>query len=311
MKLVILDAKTLGNDIDISIFESFGEVIRYETTKSDEIAARLNGATIAITNKVVIDQAVMDAVSTLKLICVTATGMNNVDLDYAAQKGIVVKNVAGYSTHSVAQHTITMALSLIGKVRYYDDFCKSDEGWVKSPIFTNLDKPFFEIHGKRWGIIGLGTIGRQVATIASAFGAELCYYSTSGRNTTSDYIQLDLETLLKTCDIITIHAPLNAQTKNLLDANELRMMKQDAILINVGRGGIVNEHALVDAINNEKIYAGFDVVEIEPMRSHCPLRAVTCKERLLLSPHIAWASVEARTKLVGLVANNIKAFLEQ
>lgn len=213
MKLVILDAQTLGNDIDISIFESFGEVVRYDVTKSNETATRLEGATIALTNKVVIDQAVMDANPTLKLICITATGMNNVDLDYAAKKGIEVKNVAGYSTHSVAQHTITMVLSLIGNVRYYDDFCKSDEGWVKSPIFTNVEKPFFEINAKRWGIIGLGAIGRQVATIASAFGAEVCYYSTSGRNATSDYTQLDLETLLKTCDIITIHSPLNEQTK--------------------------------------------------------------------------------------------------
>lgn len=310
MKLVILDAMTLGDDIDISIFESFGEVVRYDVTRAEETATHLEGASIAITNKVVIDQAVMDATPSLRLICITATGMNNVDLDYAQNKGIAVKNVAGYSTHSVAQHTFTMALSLLGKVRYYDDYCKSDEGWVKSPVFTNVQKPFCEINGKRWGIIGLGAIGRQVATIASAFGAEVCYYSTSGRNATQDYTQLDLETLLKTCDIITIHAPLNPQTHNLLDAQELALMKQDAVLINVGRGGIVNEQALTDAINDEKIYAGFDVAEIEPIQSHCPLRAVTCNERLLLSPHIAWASVEARTKLISLVAGNIKAFLE-
>ena len=309
MRLVILDASTLGRDMDLTPFDAFGEVILYDVTAADETASRLRGATIAITNKVVIDQAVMEANPSLKLICITATGMNNVDLAYAAQKGIQVKNVAGYSTHSVAQHTLTMVLNLMGHVRYYDDFCKG-EGWVNSPIFTNLERPFGEIHAKKWGIIGLGAIGRQVATIAKAFGAEVCYYSTSGKNTTDEYRQVDLETLLKTCDIITIHAPLNAQTHNLLDTKELALMKQDALLVNVGRGGIVNETALMKALNDQKIYAGLDVAEAEPMLATCPLRQVTCKERLLLSPHIAWASVEARKTLLSLVANNIRTFLD-
>ena len=306
MKLVLLDASTLG-DANIDIFKEFGEFESYNATSPEFTCKRLESATVAITNKVVIDKDVIDKCPNLKLICVTATGTNNIDLDYASKKGIVVKNVAGYSTKSVAQHTITLALSLIGHVRYYDDFSKNE--WAKSKIFTNLERPFFEISGKIWGIIGLGSIGREVAKIADAFGAEVCYCSTSGRNATDDYKRLELNELLQTCDIVSIHAPLNENTKNLLDEKELKAMKKDAVLINVGRGGIVNEEALAKALDDKKIYAGFDVTEVEPIPKNNPLLNVTCKDRFILTPHIAWASKEARETLLTKVVNNIKEYI--
>ena len=306
MKLVLLDASTLG-DANVDIFNEFGEFESFDVTLPNERVKRLQGATVAITNKVVIDRDVMEAIPTLKLICVCATGTNNIDLEVAKEKGIEVRNVAGYSTNSVAQHTMTLALSLIGNVKYYDDFSKNK--WKDSQIFTNLERPFFEISGKRWGIIGLGEIGRKVANIAEAFGAEVCYYSTSGRNATDDFKRLELEELLQTCDIVSIHAPLNENTKNLLDEKELRTMKKDAILINVGRGGIVNETALANVLDDEMIYAGFDVAEVEPIVKNNPLLTLTCKDRLILTPHIAWASREARETLLTKVVNNIKEFI--
>ncbi|MBE0495482.1 MAG: D-2-hydroxyacid dehydrogenase [Campylobacterales bacterium] len=308
MKLVLLDARTLEKDADLKIFEPFGELVRYETTSPQESASRLQGATIAITNKVKIGREVMEACPELKLICITATGTDNIDLEAAKALGIEVKNVAGYSTHSVAQHTFALVLELLTHVSYYDGFVKND-GWVQSPIFTHIDNPIREIHGKQWGIIGLGEIGKQVARIAEAFGAKVCYHSTSGKNTQGSYPHLELDALLSTCDIVSIHAPFNAKTKGLIGKKELALMKQDALLINVGRGGIVDEVALKEALEAQKIYAGFDVLAVEPMDPKAPLRSLTCKERLVLTPHVAWASVEARTTLLGLVAKNIETFL--
>lgn len=310
MKIVFLDAGTLGDDIDLSAFRAFGEFKTFDTTKTTERIAHIADAKIVLTNKVVIDQEVMDACENLELICITATGTNNVDLAYAKTKGIEVKNVAGYSTASVAQTTIMLVLDLIGKSAYYSDFVKKG-GWVKASSFTHIEKPFWEIKGKRWGIIGLGTIGKEVAKIATAFGAEVTYYSTSGANNDAMYERLPLEAMLRTCDIITIHAPLNAQTKNLIDANALAMMKEGSVLVNVGRGGIVDEAALAKIIDEKEVYIGLDVLEIEPMQEHHPLLRVQHQERLIITPHVAWASVEARKKLMALVAENIRTFLNR
>jgi len=310
MKIVFLDAGTLGGDIDLSAFHALGEFKTFDTTCADERIAHIADAKIVLTNKVVIDQDVMDACPNIKLICVTATGTNNVDLAYAKEKGIEVKNVAGYSTASVAQTTMMLVLDLIGKSAYYHDFVQSG-GWVKAASFTHIEKPFWEIKGKRWGIIGLGTIGKEVAKIATAFGAEVTYYSTSGANNDAVYERLPLETMLQTCDIITIHAPLNAQTKNLIDANALAMMKEGSVLVNVGRGGIVDEVALAKIIDEKELYVGLDVLEIEPMKAHHPLLHVKHAERLIITPHIAWASKEARKKLMALVAQNIQLFLNR
>jgi len=308
MKIVFLDAKTLGDDADFSLFKQFGTFEAYDTSSLSQRIEHIGDAKIVLTNKVLIDKEVMDACPNLGLICVTATGMNNVDLVYAKEKGIRVKNVAGYSTASVTQTTFTLALYLIGQMRYYDDFVKSG-GWVKSDIFTHIERPFGEIKGKKWGIIGFGTIGKAVAKVAVAFGAHGVYYSTSGANNDPQYERLDLETLMRSCDIISIHAPLNEHTKGLIGKEQLGWMKQGAVLVNVGRGGIVDEHALAEAIDTQDIYVGIDVVSVEPMEEGHPLLHVKQSHRLAMSPHIAWASVEARKELMRLVGENIKDYL--
>ncbi len=309
MKIVILDALTFG-ETDLSGFDALGEVEVYQTTSAGETPERVKDAEVVVTNKVVIDAAVMDAATKLKLVCVAATGTNNVDLEYAGQKEIHVKNVAGYSTDSVIQHTFSMLFYLMGHSRYYDEYVKSGE-WQKSPIFTHVGRAFFELKGKKWGIIGLGEIGRGVANIAKAFGAEVCYYSTSGKNTNSDYEQTTFTKLLETCDIVTIHAPLNAQTKDLIGHSELLMLKDGAILLNLGRGGIVSERALSAIIDVKEIYVGLDVLEKEPMTDPHPLMEIRHQERLYITPHIAWASVEARDRLITSVAENIKTHFNQ
>lgn len=304
MTIAILDALTFG-DTDLSGFNDLGEVTVYQTTSAEETLERVKDTDVIVTNKVVIDAAIMDACDGLKLICIAATGMNNVDLEHASSKGIMVKNVAGYSTDSVVQHTFSMLFHLMGHARYYDAYVKSGE-WQKSPVFTHIAQPFSEVKGKKWGIIGMGEIGRGVAKIASAFGAEVVYYSTSGKNSNSDYEQISFTKLLETCDIITIHAPLNAQTKNLVGHSEFLMLKDGAILLNLGRGGIVTESALAAIIDVKEIYVGLDVLEKEPMGTPHPLMAIEHQERLYITPHIAWASVEARERLIALVIENIR-----
>ena len=308
MKIVFLDAQTMGKDIDLSLFKSFGEFHTYETTSPEECVAHIADANIVLSNKVLIDAATMDACPQLQLICVTATGTNNVDLVHASKKGIVVKNVAGYSTASVAQTAIMLALSLIGRCSYYDDFVKKG-GWVEAPTFTHIERPFWELKGKRWGIIGLGTIGKEVAKIATAFGSEVVYFSTSGANNDALLQRLSLEEMLKTCSVISIHAPLNAQTKGLIDMNALTLMQEGSVLVNVGRGGIIDEVALAKIIDEKELYVGLDVLETEPMQKAHPLLHVKHPERLIMTPHIAWSSVEARTALMNLVAQNIQNFL--
>ena len=309
MKLVILDAVTLGQDVDLSVFERFGEVHSYQKTAPDETAQRCREADIVITNKVVIDRRVMDACESLRLICVAATGMNNVDLAYAEQKGITVKNVAGYSTHSVVQHTFAMLFYLLEKLPFYDHYVQSG-AWSDSGIFTSLAHPFWEVRGKRWGIVGLGTIGRAVADVAKAFGAEVCYTSTSGQNHVPDYPELPLPELLERCDIVSIHAPLNEKTANLIDKAALLRMKEGAILLNLGRGGIVDEAALAEVLSEKEIYAGLDVTEKEPLPADSPLFKAFETGRLLVTPHIAWTSIEARKKLLAGIVHNIESFLK-
>ncbi len=308
MKIVFLDAATLGKTA-LDALRQFGEVDIYETTFSGETLERIKHADIVITNKVVITERMMASAKHLKLICVAATGMNNVDLEAALSHHIEVKNVAGYSTHSVVQHTFSMLLYLVGSSCYYDRYVK--EGlWVSSPIFTHIDRAFFEIHGKKWGIIGLGEIGRGVASVATAFGAEVCYYSTSYKNENETYAKVGLSALLETCDIISIHAPLNANTKGLISQSELLQLKEGAILLNLGRGGIVDEAALARIIDVKDIKAGLDVLEAEPMQEQHPLLHVKNKEALYITPHIAWTSIEARNLLVQKIVDNIQSFLD-
>ena len=304
MKIVCLDAATLGENVDLSVFKKFGEFISYQKTKSEEIVPRLKGVDVVITNKVIIDKAVMEATN-LKLICISATGMNNVDLEHAKVKNIAVKNVAGYSTASVVQHTFAMLFELTNHIKFYDEYVKSGE-WVKSEIFTYLGADISEIAGKEFGIIGRG-----VAVVARAFGANVSYYSTSGANKNSEFKQKSLDELLRNSDIISIHAPLNEKTRNLLGANEINLLKDDAIVLNLGRGGIVDEVAMARAIDERNLRFGTDVLESEPMSENSPFLNVKNKENLLITPHVAWGSLEARKTLITKIAANIENFINE
>ena len=308
MKIIILDRKTLGFDVSVDIFSKFGKVVSFDTTKENETKDRIKDADIVLTNKVYVGENELKD-SSVKLICITATGMNNVDLDYAKANNIEVKNVAGYSTSSVVQLGFSMIFYFVQKLNYYKNYV-DEQNWQKSDTFTHIDKPFFELDNKRVGIIGLGEIGRDFAKKAKAFNCEVVYYSTSGQNTNNEYKSVTLEQLLKTSDIISIHAPLNSKTKDLLGYKELNLLKDGAILLNLGRGGIINEPDLARILDEKNIFCGLDVVSKEPIEESNPLLKVKNKNRLLLTPHIGWASIEARTRLVNMVAKNIEDFID-
>ena len=308
MKIVILDRKTLGYDVSVDIFSKFGEVISYDTTKVNETKDRIKNADIILTNKVYVGKDELEN-SSVKLICISATGMNNVDLEYTKEKNIEIKNVAGYSTSSVIQLAFSMIFYFVQKLTYYKKYV-DEQNWQKSDTFTHIDVPFFELDNKRVGIIGLGEIGRDLAKKAKAFNCEVVYYSTSGQNTNSEYKSVTLEELLKTSDIISIHAPLNEKTKDLLGYKELNLIKEGAILLNLGRGGIINEADLAKILDEKDIFCGLDVVSKEPIEESNPLLKVVNKQRLLMTPHIAWASIEARKRLIEKVAKNIEDFLK-
>jgi glycerate dehydrogenase len=310
MKIVFLDATTLGSDVDLDVFNQFGKFLTYPTTSKEQTLKHIDDAQIVLTNKVIIDKEIMDKCKNLKLICITATGMNNVDLEYAKEKEIEVKNVAGYSTASVTQTTFSLVLFLISQSRFYNDYTKSGE-WAKSPIFTNIDRPYFELKDKKWGIIGFGTIGKSVAKVADAFGCEVVYYSTSGANNDPVYARVELEDMLRNCDIISIHAPLNDKTNGLIKKAELDLMKEGAVLVNMGRGGIVDEDDLAYAVDNNNILAGLDVTCVEPINADNKLLSVKKKDNLVITPHIAWASLEARISLISMVADNIREYLKK
>lgn len=312
-KIVFLDGLSLGeHDLQEKLLKKLPNVdyTEYPTTTPEQTLERAKGATIVLSNKVVLDAPILNALKeTLKLICITATGMNNVDLEAAKECGIAVKNVAGYSTKSVAQHTLMMALALSAKLPLYDFFCKSGY-YASSALFTNLSKPLELLYRKKWGIIGLGNIGQEVAKLATAFGAEVCYYSTSGKNLNAAYPHKDLKTLLQECFVISIHAPLNDHTKNLLNKNNLHFIQNGSILINVGRGGIVNEEDLADELKKREIYAGFDVFTKEPIPQNHPFLNEEIANQLILTPHNAWGYEESKRVLIDGVINNIVEFLK-
>lgn len=309
MKIIILDALTFG-DTPLDAFYELGKVEVYQTTLQSEVLERITNADVIVTNKVVITKEHMLATPSLKLICVAATGMNNVDLEAAKEQNIAVENVCAYSSASVVQHTFSMLFYLVGHSRYYDEYVKSGS-YANSPIFTNIAKPFFEIKGKKWGIIGLGDIGKGVAKVASSFGADISYYSTSGKNSSNDFQRVELDELLGSCDIISIHAPLNEKTLNLLDYEQLLMCKSGAVILNLGRGGIIDEKAIERIVDERDIYFGLDVLKQEPIQKNHPLLNVKNKDRLYITPHIAWTSIEARQKLIEGVIENIKNFIKK
>ena len=308
MKIVMLDRATLGFDLSVDVFKSLGEFTSYDVTFPNQVENRLKDADIVITNKVVISKEIMNKTS-LKLICISATGMNNVDLDEAKNLNIEVKNVAGYSTSSVVQLSFSMIFHFISKLSYYKSYVDNGS-WEKSAIFTHIDKPFYELDKKRVGIIGLGNIGKDFAKKAEAFDCEVVYYSTSGANNDSKYKQVSLDELLKTSDIISIHCPLNDKTKDLLNYENMQSIKEGAILLNLARGGIINENDLAKIIDEKEIYCGIDVVSKEPVESTNPLLSVKNKDQLLLTPHIGWAAIEARKRLIKEVSFNIKEYIK-
>jgi lactate dehydrogenase-like 2-hydroxyacid dehydrogenase len=309
--IVLLDAETLGEVSGFHAITRLGNLTMYETTRPEQRLERIAGREIVITNKVVIDREVMEACPTLKLICVAATGMNNIDLACAEEKGIRVRNVAGYSTASVVQHTFGMLFSLMEHLPYYDHFVKSGQ-YAAGTLFTHHGRPFSELNDMQFGIIGMGTIGKKVAEAATAFGAHVCYHSTSGNNTDAGYACLSLAGLLTTSDVISIHCPLNEHTRHLIHYGELALMKRSAYLLNAGRGGIVDEADLARALDEGLIAgAALDVLEKEPPQPDNPLFGIREPQRLLITPHIAWASRESRERLVEGIVQNITRYLEE
>lgn len=309
MNIVILEANTLGADVDLSVFEKLGNVTQYGQSDEENTAERVKDADIIVVNKVPMNEQTLKKADHLKMIAVTATGTNIIDKAYTDKRGIAVSNVGGYSTMSVAQHTFALALYLVHKMNYFDSYVKSGQ-YIKSDIFTNLDMTYQELDGKTWGIIGLGNIGKKVAQIARVFGCRVIYYSTSGKNQNDQYERVDFDTICRESDLLSIHAPLNNATENLMNKDAFQKMKKSAVLINVGRGPIVNEEDLVEALENGEIAAaGLDVISAEPMREENPLMKIKDSGKLVVTPHIAWASTEARQRLVREVYLNIEAFL--
>ena len=305
MKIVFLDAATMG-DVPFGPIECLGDFVAYDTSTPEQARERVRDADVLIINKVLVDRQLIDSAPQLKLICISATGVNNIDVEYAASKGIPVRNVAGYSTDSVAQSTFMHILTLIGGSPYFDKSVKSGE-YSRSGMFTDPKWNWRELSGKTIGIIGLGNIGRKVAAIAEAFGMDVCYFSTSGTSHCKDYPSLTLEELLAKSDVVSIHAPLNDRTADLIGEKELAMMKPSAFLVNMGRGAIVNEEALAYAVDHGIIAgAGLDVFVVEPIPENHPYMNMQHPERMSLAPHVAWGSVEARTRLVGMIADNIR-----
>ncbi|MEY8508522.1 D-2-hydroxyacid dehydrogenase [Lachnospiraceae bacterium 42-17] len=308
MKLIFLDTKTIGEDLSLSSFKSFGEVITYPFSTHEEALNRTSDADVVITNKVPINEETIGNASHLKLVCVTGTGTNHLDMDYLRERDITWRNVAGYSTDSVAQHTFAMLFYLLEKLRFYDDYVK-EERYVDDLEFTHFAQNYHEISGMTWGIIGLGNIGRKVAAIAEAFGAKVIYTSPSGNPPQKGYTQVSLNTLLHASDIISVHAPLNEHTENLINAGTLHKMKKSCILLNLGRGSIINERDLYDALNGHIIAAaGLDVLCTEPMSKDNPLREIKDSQRLFITPHIGWAGVETRTRLMEIIKTQIEDF---
>lgn len=308
MKIVFLDAASIGADIDLSGYDALGEVKKYDYSTPEQAAERITDADVIVINKIPINETTLKYAENLKLVCVTATGTDNLDKEYLAERNIAWRNVAGYSTESVAQHTFALLFYLYEKLRYYDEYVKTEK-YIGDRSFTHFDNVFHEIFGKTWGIIGLGAIGRRVAELAKAFGCRVIYYSTSGKNTQADYERVDFDTLLKESDIVSVHAPLNENTRGLMDKEAFAKMKKTAVFLNVGRGPIVVEADLAEALKNGEIAAaGLDVLGKEPMTAENPLREIKDSGKLFITPHIAWASVEARTRLMDIILQQIKDY---
>lgn len=311
MKLVFLDAKSIGEDIDLSGFDRFGEVVKYGFSAPDEVGKRVEDADVIILNKVPINRETIGTAKKVRLVCVTATGTDNLDKEYLKERGIAWRNVAGYSTETVAQHTFALLFYLAEKLRYYDDYVKS-ERYVSDVLFTHFENVFHDINGKTWGIIGMGAIGQRVAELARLFGCRVIYYSTSGKNSQEGYERVDFDALLAQSDIVSVHAPLNENTRGLMDKAAFARMKPEAIFLNLGRGPIVVEADLADALENGVIAgAGLDVLSKEPMSADNPLKRIKDSNKLIITPHIGWASKEARVRLMKIIEGQVEEFVAE
>ena len=310
MKLVVLERNSVGTDIDMGCLEKFGEVICYPNTVADNAAERVQDADIVIVNKVPMNESTLENAPNVKLICLFATGFDNVDLAYCKSRGIKVANVVNYCTAAVAQHTLLLAMALSEKLAFYDDYVKSGT-YGAQDRFSNFDKPFNELEGKTWGIVGMGGIGHKVAGLATAFGCKVIFYSASGKSACTEYERVELDRLLQESDILSLHCPLSDRTRGLINKEALSQMKSSAILINVARGPVVDTQALYEALMEGKIAAaGLDVLEKEPISKDNPLNEIKDSTKLIITPHMSWASTESRERLVEEVAKNIEAYLD-
>jgi len=309
MNIVVLERNSVGTDVDVSCFKKLGNVTYYPNTVTDEeVRERVRNAEVIIANKVPMREASLKEAESVKLICITATGYDNCDMEYCSSRGIKVANVVNYSTAMVAQHTFALALSLMGKLPYYDEYVKSGAYSAQSR-FSNFDIPFYDLEGKTWGIVGMGNIGRSVARIAEAFGCKVIFHSITGKSSCMEYLQADKDTLLKESDILSLHCPLSELSKDFIDRKAFAKMKKTAILINVARGPVVNNKDLYDALCGHEIQAaGLDVVEKEPLEADNPLSKIKDSCKLIITPHLAWASVESRIRCVEEVFLNVQAY---
>lgn len=309
MKLVVLERNSVGTDVDVSCFERFGEVEYYPNTVAENTAERIKDADIIISNKAPMNESTLKDAPNVKLICLFATGFDCVDLAYCKSRGIKVANVVNYSTAAVVQHTILLALALEEKLAFYDDYVKSG-AYAAQDRFSNFDRTFGELDGKTWGIVGMGNIGRRVAKVAQALGCNVIFYSASGKSSCTEYERVEFEELLAQSDVLSLHCPLSDRTKGLMNREAFSKMKQTATLVNVARGPVVDTQALYEALTTGQIAAaGLDVLEQEPIAKDDPLGSITDSTKLIITPHMAWASKEARERLVGEVMENIQAFL--
>lgn len=310
MKIVVLERNSVGPDVSVDCLMELGEVTYYKNTvTAREVQERVKDADIVVANKSPMNRETLENAKNLKLVCEFATGYDNCDLAYLKSRGIPVCNVVDYCTSMVAQHTFTLALALAQKLPHYDHYVKSG-AYSAQDRFSNFDIPFYELEGKTWGIVGMGNIGRRVAKIAQAFGCRVIFHSVTGKSTVTEYEQVDKETLLKESDFLSLHCPLSDLTRDFIDGDAMRLMKSSAVLINVARGGVVNNRDLYEALEAGEIAAaGLDVVEKEPLEVSNPLSQIKDSNKLIITPHLAWGSVEARNRCVQGVYGNIKAFL--
>ena len=310
MKIVILERDSVGTDVSVDCLKELGDLTIYSNTVAEEVGDRIRDADIIIANKSPLNGETMKNAVSVKLICEFATGYDNVDLEYCRKRGIRVVNVVDYSTAAVAQHTFALCFYILEKLNHYDNYVKSGQ-YKAQTRFSNFDIPFTELDGKVWGIVGMGHIGRKVAKIAEAFGCRIIFYSASGNSTCTEYERVDFETLLKKSDFLSLHCPLSDKTRNLINLEALKKMKKSAILVNVARGPVVNDEALYIALTENMIAgAGLDVTGTEPMKDSNPLSKITDSNKLIITPHLAWASIEARIRVVEETYKNIQAFYE-